>query len=137
MSHELASPIVSNPFKKKTAKILVVDDEQGWRDLLTFELGELGYEVMTAKDGPRGLEILRGGSFDLVITDVRMPGSLDGIDLVETYRQENPTQKVIFITGYATEEKLERALNSKISFCLKKPFSQEDLTKMISQVLEL
>ena len=137
MSQECTLTVTSKSLGKKTEKILVVDDEQGWRDLLTFELGELGYEIMTAKNGPTGLEILRQGSFDLMITDVRMPGSLDGIDLVETYRQENPTQKAIFITGYATEEKLERALNSKFSFCLKKPFPQEDLAKMISQILAL
>lgn len=136
MNQEFASTSVSQSFGKKTARILVVDDEPGWRDLLTFELDELGYEVMTAPDGSRGLEILRQSSFDLVITDVRMPGSLDGIDSIEIYRRENATQKVIFITGYAVEEKLARALDSKFNFCLKKPFAQEDLAKLISQIFE-
>lgn len=110
-------------------RILIVDDEPGWRDLLSFELSD--YDVMTASNAAEALDLLRQRAFDLVITDVRMPGELDGIDLIQTYRRENPAQKAIFITGYAIEDKLAQALREKSVLCLKKPFESQVLLNAI------
>ena len=121
----------------KKFKILVVDDEQGWRDLLSLELSSKDCTVKAAANAAEALDLLRCESFDLVITDVRMPGELDGIDLIQTYRRENPAQKAIFITGYAMEEKIEQALETNSVLCLKKPFENQKLLNAIQSLLAL
>ncbi len=116
-------------------KILIVDDEPGWRDLLSLELSADDHEVTATSNAMEALALLHRQSFDLVITDVRMPGEIDGIDLIQAYRRENPSQKAIFITGYAVEEKIERALEPGSVLCLKKPFQAEELQKAIQSLL--
>lgn len=119
----------------KKIRILVVDDEPGWRDLLSLELSSEDCEVKTASNAVEAVALLHQESFDLVISDARMPGELDGIDLVQNYRRENPTQKAIFITGYAVEEKIEQALEPGSVLCLKKPFESQDLFNAIQSLL--
>lgn len=123
--------------ERKKSKILVVDDEPGWRDLLALELSAGDYCVKTVPNALEALDFLRKEPFDLVITDVRMPGGLDGIDLIETHRQQNPTQKAIFVTGYAIEEKIEQALQKAqgLTLCLRKPFETQDLFKALQFLL--
>lgn len=116
-------------------KILVVDDEPGWRDLLCLELSTENCEVAAVSNAMEALALLHRQNFDLVITDVRMPGEIDGIDLIQAYRRENPAQKAIFITGYAVEEKIEQALEQGSVLCLKKPFQSEELLKAIQSLL--
>ena len=116
--------------------ILIVDDEPGIRKLLAFEFTMLGYETKTAENADEALLMLRGRSFELVITDVRMPGSMDGIDLLKTYREEKPEQYAIFITGYAVEEKLTEALQNHRSICFKKPFDIHALSRSVSQYFQ-
>ena len=117
-------------------KILVVDDEPGWRDLLSLELTSEDCAVVTASSADEALVRLREQSFHLVITDVRMPGGMDGIDLIQTYRRENPAQKAIFITGYATEEKVEQALERGVVLCLRKPFESQELLNAINSLFK-
>ena len=119
----------------KKIKILIVDDEPGWRDLLLLELSSEDCLVVTASNALEALDFLHQESFDLVITDARMPGELDGIDLIQTYRRENPAQKAIFITGYAIEEKIEHALEKGSVLCLKKPFESQELFNAIQSLL--
>ena len=118
-------------------KILIVDDEQGWRDLLSLELSSEDCEVLMASNAEEALKLLQSQSFDLIITDARMPGTLDGIDLIQTYRKEHPTQKAIFITGYAVEEKIEQALQEGTVLCLRKPFQSEELLSAIQRLLAI
>ena len=119
----------------KKLKILVVDDEPGWRDLLSLELSSEDCQVVTASSADEALRLLQAKSFDLIITDARMPGPLDGIDLIKTYRKEHPGQKAIFITGYAIEEKIEQALQEGTVLCLKKPFQSQELLDAIQGLL--
>lgn len=121
--------------KRKNPKILVVDDEPDWCELITLELGSRGYKIVTARHATEGLLYLRRGAFDLLITDVQMPGDMDGIDLVEIYRKEDPALKVIFITGHALEEKLASALRDPKNLCLKKPFDIEELARSVDSLL--
>ena len=117
-------------------KILVVDDEPGWRDLLSLELLSEDCEVTTSSNAVDALQLLHKQTFDLVITDARMPGEIDGIDLIQTYRRVKPAQKAIFITGYAVEEKIEQALEKGSVLCLKKPFEIQALFNAIRSLLD-
>ncbi len=116
------------------AKILVVDDEPGIRSLLKYEFTHLGCDTALAENADQALALLHDSAFDVIITDIRMPGSMDGIDLVETYRKQNPGQKVIFITGYAVEDKLTAALQNPLNHCFKKPFDISELAKSVFQL---
>ncbi len=126
---------IKNRMGKIKLKILVVDDEPGWRDLLSLELFSEDREVVTASNADEALKLLCRQSFDLIITDARMPGQLDGIDLIQTYRREHPAQKAIFITGYAVEEKIEQALEQGGVLCLRKPFESQELLNAIQSIL--
>lgn len=121
--------------KIRTKNILVVDDEPGWRDLLSFELKDRGCEVTAVSNPEDALVCLRKNSFDLVITDVRMPGGMDGVDFIQAYAREKPDQKAIFITGYAEEEKLEQALVAGQRLCIKKPFIFDEFFELLVQLL--
>ncbi len=82
-------------------RILVVDDEEQVVFVLRNSLQKLGsmYEIVTANSGQEALEKVRNGSFDLLITDLRMPG-IDGISLTEAVRETDPDTKVIWISAY-------------------------------------
>ena len=116
------------------AKILIADDEAGWRELLLYELQVEGYEVLTAENGFRALQILGDEKVDLVITDICMAG-MDGVDFIETFKKKNPEQKVLFITGYAVEEKLKKAQKLGAVPYLEKPFNMDDLFSTVRKIL--
>jgi two-component system response regulator (stage 0 sporulation protein F) len=80
------------------AKILVIDDEPGIRDLLDTLLSRKGYDVVLADNGQKGLEVLRRARPDVVVLDLKMPG-MDGLTVLQQVRGLNPTQPVIILTG--------------------------------------
>src|SRR3989338_2555781 len=88
---------------KNEIRVLVVDDEQGMRDLLSFELGSQGYQVVTATDGVDALEKVRRNKFDLVITDLKMP-KMGGMETLEEIKKIDPSVEVIIATGFGTIE---------------------------------
>ena len=114
--------------------ILVVDDEQGYRDLLCMELSDQGYTVLTAGGGPEALEILKREKTDLIITDMKMP-KMDGLDVVIASRRLRPGIPIILMTGYAVEERVQEALTRKASVCLRKPFQLTELETALQTVI--
>ena len=122
---------------KKTRKlnILIVDDEPGYRDLLSYQLNQMGLTTQAAENAIAALDMLNSSSYNLIVTDIRMPGGIDGIDFVEAYRQRKPNQKVIFITGFAAEQKLANALTQDSTKCLYKPFELNDFLLAVRQLL--
>src|SRR5947199_4384985 len=83
-------------------RILVVDDEQAVRDLLAKTLTMADYEVDAVPDGPSALDRLHSKEYDLLITDLKMPG-MDGLSVIREARRQMPDLPVIIITGYSTE----------------------------------
>jgi len=114
--------------------ILLVDDEQGYRDLLYMELSDRGYGVLTAGGGPEALEILQREEVDIIITDMKMP-KMDGLDVVIASRQLRPGIPIILMTGYAIEGRVQEALALKASVCLRKPFQIEELETALRAAL--
>ena len=81
-------------------RVLLVEDELLVREVAAEDLGEAGFDVTPASDGDEALEILRQGQgFDLLFTDIRMPGQIDGWDLAREAKQLFPDLKVIYATG--------------------------------------
>ncbi len=119
-----------------TARVLLVEDEDAVRTFSARALGNKGYEVFQAESGEAALNVLAGlpgGSLDLVITDVIMP-NMDGPTLVRRLREDMPTLKIIFISGY-TEEKLKDHMGENIWF-LPKPFTLKQLAAKVKEALD-
>ena len=102
-------------------RILVVDDEAAIRDLLSKTLALAEYDVDLAPDGRHALERLRIIPYDLVITDLKMPG-IDGLTVIREARRLKADIPVIIITGFSTEASAIEAVNLGVSGYLTKPF---------------
>jgi len=102
-------------------RVLVVDDEAAIRDLLTKTLALAEYDVDAAPDGRAALDRLRTLPYDLLITDLKMPG-IDGLAVIREARRYRPDLPVIIITGFSTEASAIEAINLGVSGYLTKPF---------------
>lgn len=102
-------------------RVLVVDDEQAVRDLLAKTLTMADYDVDTAPDGASAIDKLRAVEYDLLITDLKMPG-MDGLSVIREARRIAPDLPVIIITGYSTEASAIEAINLGVAGYLTKPF---------------
>jgi excisionase family DNA binding protein len=115
-------------------RILVVDDEASIRDLLSTALELADYDVDTAPDGHAALGRLRSGRYDLLITDLKMPG-MDGLTLIREARQLTPALPVVIITAYSTEASAIEAINLGVIGYLTKPFRITSLFSTAARVL--
>jgi excisionase family DNA binding protein len=114
-------PITERPAEGTTPRILVADDEETIRELLTKTLALAEYEVRTAGDGQAAIDLLRAERFHLLITDLHMPG-VDGLAVVREARRLFPDLPVVIITGYSSEASAIEAINLGVSGYLTKPF---------------
>ncbi len=117
------------------SKILVVDDEQSLRDFLAIMLKKEGHEVVTADSGDTALKAVQAEIFDLVISDVRMPGT-DGISVLKTVKDVSPETVVVMITAFATAETAVEAMKLGASDYIIKPFKIDELKLVINNSLE-
>ncbi len=116
--------------------VLLVDDEPTIRMLVTEVLEELGYNAIEAPDGATGLEILRSKTrVDLLITDVGLPGGMNGRQLADAGRAIQPGLKVLFITGYAENAVVGNGQLDPGMHILTKPFSIEGLATTIKELI--
>jgi len=117
------------------AQILVIDDEPLMRDFLEETLIRAGYGVITASDGTAGLGEIRSNAYDLVVTDIRMPG-VDGIGLLEETKKIHPDLAVIMMTAYASVETAVEALKLGAADYIMKPFTPEKVERVVESVLK-
>jgi len=129
------------------ARILVIDDEEDVREVLQQVLERAGYEVSVAASGKEGLELMRKGGADLVITDVIMPG-IDGVTTVKKIREKFRNTRIIVISGggnvapksyepnaISTTAFLASATNAGADRTLTKPFDRDELIAAIKSLL--
>ncbi|MDB5685047.1 MAG: histidine kinase [Sphingomonas bacterium] len=116
--------------------VLVIDDEPTIRMLVAEVLAESGYAVIEAPDGPAGLRVLESNArIDLLITDVGLPGGMNGRQVADAARVSRPRLKVLFITGYAENAVIGRGRLENGMFVLTKPFQMEVLADRIREIL--
>jgi DNA-binding NtrC family response regulator len=114
-----------------------VDDEE----TLTYSLyqsfiqSEKNYEVVTAASGEEAAEKLSDSSFDLVITDIKMPG-MDGMELLSLIRVHYPATEVIVMTAYGSPEKRDEAIDKGARFYIEKPFEIREIKHLVMELLE-
>ncbi|HZC81323.1 MAG TPA: response regulator [Nitrospiraceae bacterium] len=116
------------------AKILVIDDEPGIRDLLDTLLSRKGYDVVVADSGQKGLEVYRRGHPDVVVLDLKMPG-MDGLTVLQQVRRDNPKQPVIILTGAGTPESEEQVRKLGVTEYVEKRFSLHLLGDALKRLL--
>lgn len=114
--------------------ILVVDDEEALRTVLSSELASEGYAVDTASDGDEAISIIQDKPFDLVLLDIKMP-RVDGFEVLKFIKKNTPAVKVIMLTAFAD---LKNAIESKklgAEDFISKPYDLVDLLTTIERVL--
>lgn len=116
-------------------KILVTDDDIDLRELLTEAVGNWGYAVAIARDGDEALRKIRMERFDIVITDLMMPG-MDGLTLLQRIKELDGDALVIIITGYATIETAVKAIDIGAYDYIAKPFRLDELMIVIKNACE-
>jgi len=114
-------------------RLLVVDDEDTQREMLKGILERAGYQVQTAPNGQEALGALREGSFDLALTDQRMP-VLDGMELLSRVRAEFADLPVVMMTAYGSVETAVDAMKRGAADYLTKPFEKEELLLVLDRV---
>ncbi len=116
--------------------VLVVDDEPTVRMLVGDVLEDLGYAAIEAEDGPSGLKVLRGGArIDLLVSDVGLPGGMNGRQMADAARVLRPGLKVLFITGYAENAVVGNGHLDPGMAVLTKPFAMDDLARKIRELI--
>jgi DNA-binding NtrC family response regulator len=115
-------------------RILVVDDEEALRIVLSAELEGEGYQVSNAADGQEAINILKKQEFDLILLDIKMP-NVDGFEVLKYVKERLPKTKVIMLTGFAD---LKNAIESKklgAEDFISKPYDLVDLLTTVERVL--
>lgn len=126
--HSKAPPVHTAP-----RRILVVDDEPLKRITLQIELGEAGYEVTEAADADAARRLFDSRPFDVVISDVRMPG-MSGLELLACIKQTRPATDVILMTAYATIDTAVLAIKRGAYDYITKPFTTQELLVKLDQL---
>lgn len=124
------------PERSFNGRVLLAEDNEAVRSVLAKRLGTLGLECTTAVDGDAAIrEYENSGPYDLLVTDVVMPGRYQGPDLARELRKRQDDLKVIFITGYPNEATIHGNGLRKEDIRLMKPISKVDLVRAVDQLL--
>ncbi len=116
--------------------VLVIEDEASIRSLVTEELQDMGYQVISAADGPAGLHVLQSERrVDLLLTDVGLPGGLNGRQVADAARVSRPHLKVLFITGYAENAAVGNGLLEQGMEVITKPFDMGVLAGRVKEMI--
>ena len=116
-------------------RILVVEDEEIVRNLLYDTLSKMGYKVKTALDGQDAISQIEKEPFEMVITDLKMPG-MDGLELLQRIQKINPDICVLIITAYSTVESAVSAMKLGAYDYICKPFELEEMKVIIEKAVE-
>jgi len=122
--------------EQEKPQILLIDDEAIALSNLSHVLEREGYAVTACKDGESGLAAMRSTRFDLVLTDLRMPG-IDGMDVLHHIRETTPEVPVIMITGHATLDSAVEAMKAGAHHYIAKPFRLDEAREVVRSALEL
>ncbi|CAG0984764.1 partial Regulatory protein AtoC, partial [Myxococcaceae bacterium] len=117
------------------ARILVVDDERSMQEFLEICFRRDGYDVETAGDVDAALAILESEDFDVVVSDLQMPGK-SGLDLLRAVREASPETAVVLVTAFATTETAIEAMKEGAYDYVTKPFKVDEIRLVVEKALE-
>jgi two-component system, response regulator, stage 0 sporulation protein F len=115
-------------------KILVVDDEEGARELFFTILSDEGYDITLANNGEEALARFKSDAYDLVVTDIKMP-VMDGLQLLQEIRKTGSKTDVIMVTAYGEVESYLKAMSLGAAEYINKPIRIKELKRIVHKVL--
>ena len=119
----------------ENVRILIIDDEKVIREGVERALSKRGYQIAKAEDGNQGLALLKEQHFDIVLTDLMMPG-LDGFAVLDWIRENQPRVQVIVITGFATVTKAVTAMKQGAFDFVGKPFTPDYIRVVVDRAID-
>jgi two-component system response regulator HydG len=129
----MSAPAATAAAASSTASILIVDDDRDLAESLADVLEARGHAVEVAGSGEEGVERFRQRDFDIVFTDVKLPG-MNGVESLFAFRQIRPDAKVVMMTGFSVERLLTQALENGALAVLHKPFAVTDILAVIDRI---
>ncbi len=114
-------------------RILIIEDEEAIAGCLSEFLALAGHECRTCLDPEQGVELCRANRYDVVLTDIRMPG-LDGLQVLGRIRSCDPAARVILMTGYANVDNAIEAVNRGASAFLRKPLDLREVVATLERI---
>jgi PAS domain S-box-containing protein len=134
------APIAAAPAAttaRASGKVLVVDDEADLLEVATAYLTDMGYTTFQAEDGARALELIEmHQDIDLIVTDVVMPGGMNGLELAQEVRQRLPHVKLIYSSGFPADALKNRNLHMADGLMLQKPYERVGFNAVVSAAME-
>ena len=119
-------------------RILIIEDDLDIRDILKLQLEQAGYQVIEAKDGEEGIDLMKKGSnlvqVGLIITDIRMP-KVNGVEAIDYIKANAPSIPIMVITGYPDADLAVNLLKKGVKDYLVKPVEKETLLSKVSAIL--
>ncbi len=119
---------------KSSKKILIIDDEEITANHLAYSLQKEGFDTITTYNGNDGWDIINKQLFDIIVSDIRLPG-MDGITLLQKVKDKYPFLNVIMITGYASVESVVLAMKNGAEDYITKPFNVDELIIKINKII--
>ena len=118
-------------------KMMIVDDEETLTYSLyqSFILAQNNYEIVTAASGEEASQKLEDSKFDLVITDISMPG-MSGLELLTLIKARYPDTEVIVMTAYGSDDKMEDAIKRGARYYIEKPFEIKEIKQLVMNILQ-
>ena len=118
----------------KQLKILAVDDDSFTLNMLEKKLVKEGYDIETAPDGIEAGKLISEKFYDIIITDLKMPGGVDGIDVLKAAKTKNKETEVILLTAHASVENAVKAMRKGAADYLQKPVNFYELTLRMEKI---
>jgi two-component system response regulator (stage 0 sporulation protein F) len=115
-------------------KILIIDDQEGIRQLLREVFKDSGYSIFTAANGKEALEIASSEKPQLAMLDMKLPG-MNGIQILEQLKKTNPDLKVIMMTAYGDAQTVNKAIGLGAICCMFKPFDIFEVKSRVNEIL--
>lgn len=118
-----------------TYKALVIDDDSATLDLMEFQLKAEGFRVSKAETGQKGLKFIEDDEFDIILTDLQLPG-ISGIEIVRRSKEISPDTEIIMVTGFGSTEKAIEATKAGAFYYVEKPVEFDELLVLIEKAIE-
>ena len=119
----------------KEYNILIIDDEQTQREVLTGYLKKKGYHILSADSGDEGIKLIKQNTVDIVLSDFKMPDKT-GLEVLEEVKNINPEISFVIITAYSTVEDAVKAMRLGAYDYISKPVDLDELDLMIEKIIE-